>query len=113
DNGDGSRGCGAAAGNVLINLRRPAAKQDRPEDILRRTPAARVARIELIRAGTGGIDMAGHAQLANVVLRDDAGPAASWDLLFRRNLDHRSEEHTSELQSRENLVCRLLLEKKN
>src|SRR5436309_5124727 len=27
--------------------------------------------------------------------------------------DARSEEHTSELQSRENLVCRLLLEKKN
>ena len=25
----------------------------------------------------------------------------------------RSEEHTSELQSRRNLVCRLLLEKKN
>src|SRR5207302_10543711 len=30
-----------------------------------------------------------------------------------RHLGHRrSEEHTSELQSRENLVCRLLLEKK-
>src|SRR5436309_11295304 len=28
------------------------------------------------------------------------------------NLGKRSEEHTSELQSRENLVCRLLLEKK-
>src|SRR5690606_37666300 len=28
-------------------------------------------------------------------------------------LPARSEEHTSELQSRENLVCRLLLEKKN
>src|SRR5690606_40792599 len=28
-------------------------------------------------------------------------------------LSMRSEEHTSELQSRENLVCRLLLEKKN
>src|SRR5690606_40855409 len=27
--------------------------------------------------------------------------------------DRRSEEHTSELQSREKLVCRLLLEKKN
>src|SRR5438067_7482189 len=27
--------------------------------------------------------------------------------------DHRSEEHTSELQSRFDLVCRLLLEKKN
>src|SRR2546422_2167404 len=30
--------------------------------------------------------------------------------LFRRS--HRSEEHTSELQSRLHLVCRLLLEKK-
>src|SRR5436309_11989403 len=32
----------------------------------------------------------------------------------RDELEHlaRSEEHTSELQSRENLVCRLLLEKK-
>src|SRR5690606_3388020 len=33
---------------------------------------------------------------------------------FLQRLDAvRSEEHTSELQSRENLVCRLLLEKKN
>src|SRR5436309_14798652 len=30
-----------------------------------------------------------------------------------RQYTSRSEEHTSELQSRENLVCRLLLEKKN
>src|SRR5690606_41833275 len=30
----------------------------------------------------------------------------------KRRERHRSEEHTSELQSRENLVCRLLLEKK-
>src|SRR5690606_41152455 len=29
-----------------------------------------------------------------------------------RNINGRSEEHTSELQSRENLVCRLLLERK-
>src|SRR3712207_8656090 len=29
-----------------------------------------------------------------------------------RNVEHRSEEHTSELQSRQYLVCRLLLEKK-
>src|SRR5947209_15400401 len=27
-------------------------------------------------------------------------------------MEHRSEEHTSELQSRQHLVCRLLLEKK-
>src|SRR2546429_5179671 len=31
---------------------------------------------------------------------------------FRCRLDGRSEEHTSELQSRLHLVCRLLLEKK-
>src|SRR5690606_29479611 len=31
---------------------------------------------------------------------------------FHRSRSLRSEEHTSELQSRENLVCRLLLEKK-
>src|SRR5690606_11435926 len=36
-------------------------------------------------------------------------------LYLRQGADNlqRSEEHTSELQSRENLVCRLLLEKKN
>src|SRR5256885_10560627 len=33
--------------------------------------------------------------------------------LFRVGHDFRSEEHTSELQSPCNLVCRLLLEKKN
>src|SRR5690606_41959392 len=32
--------------------------------------------------------------------------------LLRLDVLARSEEHTSELQSRENLVCRLLLEKK-
>src|SRR5690606_42018505 len=35
------------------------------------------------------------------------------DLYQSMHNDIRSEEHTSELQSRENLVCRLLLEKKN
>src|SRR5690606_41209040 len=37
--------------------------------------------------------------------------AAASPLVFAGE-DIRSEEHTSELQSRENLVCRLLLEKK-
>src|SRR5690349_23769803 len=39
-----------------------------------------------------------------------------WMLGLKRRFvilrDHRSEEHTSELQSRRDLVCRLLLEKK-
>src|SRR2546430_10329389 len=32
---------------------------------------------------------------------------------YRNDATERSEEHTSELQSQSNLVCRLLLEKKN
>src|SRR5690606_40835931 len=40
------------------------------------------------------------------ILPDEQAPGAADVLILR------SEEHTSELQSRENLVCRLLLEKK-
>src|SRR5690606_41516684 len=39
-------------------------------------------------------------------------PVAVRRTLSRTSADARSEEHTSELQSRENLVCRLLPEKK-
>src|SRR5207244_7723432 len=46
------------------------------------------------------------------------GPPASIGLLLTHQpvacaRNHRSEEHTSELQSPDHLVCRLLLEKKN
>src|SRR5947209_17296521 len=36
----------------------------------------------------------------------------SWRMVFACSSSSRSEEHTSELQSRQYLVCRLLLEKK-
>src|SRR3712207_7608713 len=39
--------------------------------------------------------------------------ASVFDLILPLACVHRSEEHTSELQSRQYLVCRLLLEKKN
>src|SRR2546429_1805408 len=47
-------------------------------------------------------------------LRSDPSSARSWNRIFRawRTKGPRSEEHTSELQSRLHLVCRLLLEKK-
>src|SRR5688572_32605812 len=48
-----------------------------------------------------GADPRGHGRLQHVA--GDAGVLADQD---------RSEEHTSELQSQSNLVCRLLLEKK-
>src|SRR2546430_13477343 len=65
------------------------------------------------------------AQLVNAVNRTAAGRALLEKTLgvdrtaplpqyhARRRLAARSEEHTSELQSQSNLVCRLLLEKKN
>src|SRR5205809_2033065 len=44
----------------------------------------------------------------------DCGRRSRWEVFRRRRPDHqRSEEHTSELQSRLQLVCRLVLEKKN
>src|SRR3989442_8391168 len=44
---------------------------------------------------------------------DDGHPADGYvDHAVRDHLVRRSEEHTSELQSRPHLVCRLLLEKK-
>src|SRR5205085_12315727 len=39
-------------------------------------------------------------------------PTNSWESRLCYELCQRSEEHTSELQSQSNLVCRLLLEKK-
>src|SRR5688572_32288469 len=44
-----------------------------------------------------------------VCARDSGNQYGTWDRTDR----NRSEEHTSELQSQSNLVCRLLLEKKN
>src|SRR2546430_13050646 len=41
------------------------------------------------------------------------GPGDDRDPAHEREQGRRSEEHTSELQSQSNLVCRLLLEKKN
>src|SRR5690606_40493736 len=51
------------------------------------------------RARLSRARLLGHRDLHAAVLRPDLAGG-------------RSEEHTSELQSRENLVCRLLLEKK-
>src|SRR3712207_7565302 len=47
-----------------------------------------------------------------VVSPDVGGVVRARALAARINADLRSEEHTSELQSRQYLVCRLLLEKK-
>src|SRR5699024_11939065 len=58
-----------------------------------------------------GIPLAGlRAYLWGMVISQIFAACAAW-LCIRQNV-RRSEEHTSELQSRFDLVCRLLLEKK-
>src|SRR5690606_40375903 len=52
-----------------------------------------------------------ESHVSRFVPGEDPATPAMLAIEVRKNL--RSEEHTSELQSRENLVCRLLLEKKN
>src|SRR3712207_8635910 len=54
------------------------------------------------------LDSGDERTLAENIQRDDMESRFSRDLL----LGPRSEEHTSELQSRQYLVCRLLLAKK-
>src|SRR3712207_7088036 len=62
----------------------------------------------LFRSARGLVDQHGHGVAGAHRQRDEEEqPAAR---LARRGED-RSEEHTSELQSRQYLVCRLLLEK--
>src|SRR2546430_4499261 len=51
----------------------------------------------------------------DALLGEPVGRPVARDRFVPRDLEHpqdRSEEHTSELQSQSNLVCRLLLEKK-
>src|SRR5690606_39488016 len=72
---------------------------------------------DLGRATVAGLDARIDERLRDRVLEHIAvaavSPQAAVDDAFLRLCRPRSEEHTSELQSRENLVCRLLLEKKN
>lgn len=87
NNGGDKRGFGGAAGNVLINDRRPSAKQDLPSAILGRISADLVDRIELIRVKVRDIDLLGQTSVVNVVLKADAPATVRWESYVRFNLD--------------------------
>src|SRR5436309_6163864 len=72
-----------------------------------RAAQAEQAGLAVLRLEPGRIELVVHGGRAEVP-QDRIGAAAR-----EQRPAARSEEQTSELQSRENLVCRLLLEKKN
>lgn len=78
DEGDDRRGFAGAAGNVLIDGRRPSAKSQSLSSILSRIPASQVERIELIRDAANTADAAGQSTLINVVRTPSAG-AGVWE----------------------------------
>jgi len=63
------RGFAGSRGNVLVDGRPPAGKQESLEQMLRRIPAASVLRIELLRGGSSTSATAGYELVANVVRR--------------------------------------------
>src|SRR3712207_7557161 len=84
-------------------IRRPPRSTLFPYTTLFRSVVAQVVEAELVVRAVG--DVAGV--LLTAVRRALAGEDHA-----DREAQERSEEHTSELQSRQYLVCRLLLEKK-
>jgi outer membrane receptor protein involved in Fe transport len=73
DPGDSVRGYVGSASNVLLDGERPASKDDSIDEVLRRIPASRIARIDVIRGGAPGIDMHGKTVIANLIRRTDQG----------------------------------------
>src|SRR5699024_11639762 len=61
---------------------------------------------------TGNKEVDENESDKNVSLEDDTIWTIYAQFIMQTKIDERSEEHTSELQSRFDLVCRLLLEKK-
>ena len=61
------RGLSGAAGNVVIDGQPQTSKTVSLDETLTRIPASQVARIDIVRAGAGGVEMSGFAVIANVV----------------------------------------------
>jgi hypothetical protein len=87
DNGENTRGFANAAGNILINDKRPNVKQDSPSNILGRIPASSVIRIDLIRGQMSGVDLQGQAVVANIILQEESEAAVRWESFVWKGSD--------------------------
>src|SRR3712207_6910132 len=97
-------------------IRRPPRSTLFPYTTLFRSCRARRAQVRGRRPYTGSVATTEY-QAVPAVARDAPQRLGTVVMKFGgtsvADPDKRSEEHTSELQSRQYLVCRLLLEKKN
>src|SRR3712207_7274749 len=91
-------------------IRRPPRSTLFPYTTLFRSDDALQACVEHVCRWTGW--PVGHVYFAGKDEYDPLEPSHLWHLGHPTRFEPRSEEHTSELQSRQYLVCRLLLEKK-
>src|SRR5690606_40169740 len=76
------------------------------------TYAAKADAVMKLYANGSGVIPKEYARIEMGFSDEQRRDMREWDKEDEPSLDSRSEEHTSELQSREKLVCRLLLEKK-
>src|SRR5690606_41632107 len=107
-----------AARSVLLTLRRPPSFPLFPYTTLFRSQAVSVPPVKATPSHSAWATSAAPtpAPSPGSRCRTSAGTPAAWNNFTASEamigVCSRSEEQTSELQSRENLVCRLLLEKK-
>src|SRR5690349_23407338 len=80
--------------------------------MIRRPPRSTLFPYTTLFRSWGEVEHVGQADHGFGDARDGAGEGGRVGGGFRVEGGLRSEEHTSELQSRRDLVCRLLLEKK-
>src|SRR3712207_8235542 len=88
-------------------IRRPPRSTLFPYTTLFRSAVVAVYEVVHEVAPDAELGLEAYALLAKLGFKDAPRPVEENDVLWPR-----SEEHTSELQSRQYLVCRLLLEKK-
>src|SRR5438046_1813227 len=125
-----ARGTGAAVGWIRCRAGQIIASQQRVEGGARRivegwirNPEVEILRQERMLKRHAGLEVVlalhvGHVRAKarvgqfSLLIERRRGTAGNESGAVRKHVSARSEEHTSELQSLTNLVCRLLLEKK-
>src|SRR5437870_1683999 len=103
---------GASRVGMIVALRDGADPRLKPLDrLVDREPVLSPVQLDLVH-WIAAQSLSSVGSTCAALLPPAASAAASGSRESPRRADTRSEEHTSELQSRGHLVCRLLLEKK-